>query len=477
METAETRAKLANAIRSLQSSGDTASIPNLVSAYKAKYQTTAAPITPSVPISNAQAGANQAANLVFKPIAPIIGNSIKDAFNSGVNQTKEGYNQAKNATNPLELLEGGGKLAAGAISSLFSPLAPVFAPISSASNYVGDKVGDIPEVQKFAMSRTGQNVTRGVEDLANINTIAGGVAGTMELAPKINAGIKTLDTNLGKVRGKVLSTTPGGVKINEMISPKPTPKQAQIAQLEGRLYQGKSPSLFREGTSDKIATSNKTFNATQTILDKIPNASKMSPAELYTAVDNNITTIAENLKPQMQAVPIKPETIEKINTDWESLKKNQIEDAPATEEPNVMKRQGKFEAFLKKSESGNINDLWETRKAYDNSIPDGVKKANSFSSESLQLQKDEWLQNRTVLNNAINDNVSGMGATSQKAFSDMSNLYEAKTNLTAKTKVNEAALSKVNQFLKDNPTTAKILGGATIYEILKHLGLKLPLGL
>lgn len=42
METADTRAKLANGIRQLQASGDTASIDKLVSAYKAKYQTTQA---------------------------------------------------------------------------------------------------------------------------------------------------------------------------------------------------------------------------------------------------------------------------------------------------------------------------------------------------------------------------------------------------------------------------------------------------
>jgi hypothetical protein len=43
METQETRDKLANAIKDLQSKGDTASIDSLVGAYKAKYQTPKAP--------------------------------------------------------------------------------------------------------------------------------------------------------------------------------------------------------------------------------------------------------------------------------------------------------------------------------------------------------------------------------------------------------------------------------------------------
>ena len=46
METAESRAKLANAIRTMQANGQSAQIPSLVSAYKAKYQSTPAPVAP-----------------------------------------------------------------------------------------------------------------------------------------------------------------------------------------------------------------------------------------------------------------------------------------------------------------------------------------------------------------------------------------------------------------------------------------------
>ena len=262
--------------------------------------------------------------------------------------------------------------------------------------------------------------------------------------------------------------------ITEMISPKPTVKEARLAQTQGRLVEGKSPTLFKAGTEDKILPSQKTLNASKTIMENIPNASKLKPTELYKAVDETISKTATELRPKMVKTPIKPETVDKINTEWEALKKSQILEAPATEEINVAKRQAKFESLLRKSGNGTHADLWDTRVLYDESIPDGVKKATSLSPESLQIQKEEWLQNRDILNSAINDNAFGMGKESQDAFAKMTNLYEAKTGLLSKAKVNEAALSKFNQFLKDNPKTAKILGGVTAYEVLKNLGVPIP---
>ncbi len=253
-------------------------------------------------------------------------------------------------------------------------------------------------------------------------------------------------------------------KLTEMISPKATTK---LAQTQGRLVPGKEPTLFKAGTEDKILPSKKTLSASETITKNIPNASKMKPTELYSAVDKNITDTATKLRPQMEATPIKPETVDKINNDWEALKKTQMADAPATEEANVAKRQAKFEALLRKSGSGTHADLWDTAIAYDNSVPDAVKKANSLSSESLQLQKEEWLDNRKILSDA-------MGKSNIPEFKQMSDMYEAKNGLLSKAKVNDAAMSKVNQFLKDNPKVAAGLGGATIYEIAKHLGIPLP---
>ncbi len=264
-------------------------------------------------------------------------------------------------------------------------------------------------------------------------------------------------------------------KITEMIAPKATAKEARLAQSQGRFVEGKAPTLFKSGTPDTILPTKKTLSASETIVNKIPNAAKMSPSELYTAVDNNITKTAKELRPQMEKTPIKSETIQKINSEWDTLKKQQISNAPATEEVNVAKRQAKFESLLKKSGSENHADLWDTRVNYDNSISANVKKANSLSPESLQIQKEEWLQNRAILNNAINDNAAGMGTKSQKAFQDMSNLYEAKNNILSKAKVNKEPLpSKAKQFLTNHPVISGAVGGGTLYGAAKKIGVPLP---
>lgn len=278
------------------------------------------------------------------------------------------------------------------------------------------------------------------------------------------------------------ATADSTAKITDMISPKPTVKEARLAQTQGRFVDGKAPTTFRAGTEDTILPSKKTVSAANTVSENIPGASKMSPSTLYSAIDDSITKKAQFLRPQMEATPIKPQTAEKINSEWDDLKQQQLQDAPKVygqngeikPDANVINRQQKFESLLKKSGSGNHADLWDTRVNYDNSIPDNVKKATIISPESLQAQKEEWLQNRAILNDAINDNVSGMGPVSQKAFSDMSDLYEAKNGLLSQTKVSGAKMSKFNQFLKDNPKVSAALGGASLYEIAKHLGVPLP---
>jgi hypothetical protein len=164
-----------------------------------------------------------------------------------------------------------------------------------------------------------------------------------------------------------------------------------------------------------------------------------------------------------------------MTTDWEKLKQTQIADAPASEELNVAKRQDKFQSFMDKTKLNNFNDLWETAKSYDATIPDRVKQANNLSSESVQLQKDEWMDNRSILKQAINDTENGLGETSRAPFSDMHDMYEAQNGILSKAKINQTgAPSKAVQFMKDHPVLRKgaaIAGaGAVGVPIVKSLG-------
>ena len=119
--------------------------------------------------------------------------SISKAFQGGLEQTKQGYSQAKEAKNPLELLEGSIKMGAGVINTALSPTAPVMKPVEKVVEKVSDKISDIPAVQEFAQSKAGEIASRITEDVANLNTIVGAVAGVKASAkvPKVAGEVAT----------------------------------------------------------------------------------------------------------------------------------------------------------------------------------------------------------------------------------------------------------------------------------------------
>lgn len=114
--------------------------------------------------------------------------TIKDAAVAGYNKAKEGHAQARDATNPLQLLEGSVKLAAGVADTVFSPFAPITKPLEKGFNKSIDEISDNPAIQKFAGTKAGEITARVAEDVANTSTIAGAVAGAME-TPKIGTAI------------------------------------------------------------------------------------------------------------------------------------------------------------------------------------------------------------------------------------------------------------------------------------------------
>ncbi len=265
------------------------------------------------------------------------------------------------------------------------------------------------------------------------------------------------------------------VSITDKITPKLTVKETRLATKEGRLLKGKDPTLLRGGTPDTVIPSDKVIKSSQTIQREIPGAAKMKEPELYTALEGRTSDMAQKLKPEMRKVPIKPETIDKITSDWETIKKSQLNDPYTPNNVNVKKLQSDFETRLRKSKADSMDDLWETRKGYDASVPINVKQATSLSSDSLQAQKEIWLQNRKILNDAMNDLENGMGETSKKAFADMTDMYHAKENLLSKAKVvNEGQLSKIKQWVKENPWKSAVGGYLGGKAVEKTTGINIP---
>ena len=252
-------------------------------------------------------------------------------------------------------------------------------------------------------------------------------------------------------------------KIAELISPKLTAKEVRLAQSQGRIVPGKLPTIFRSGTPDQVLTSDKVAEAAFSIRKNIPGASKLSEPDLYTALEARTMDMAKKLKPEMQAVKVKPETLQHIDSEWSSLKKLQLEAADATEEANVLKQQIQFESRLNKikKEGVNYDDLWQERIAYDDSIPETVKKANQLSDSRLLQKKEIWLQNRDILNKVITNAENDLGDKVFKEFKDMSNMYQAKTNLLSKATVSlKKEQSKLVQWIKDHPYISGLVAGS-----------------
>lgn len=137
--------------------------------------------------------------------------AVREAFDAGVSQMKKGFEQAEQATNPLEAVESGITFGAGAIGSAFSPLAPVTKPtIGKAIEYTSEKISDIPAVQKFATTKAGETTARVAENVANLSTIAGTAAGFVQ-APKVGgafvSGARGVTSKVGKTAEYAKSVT------------------------------------------------------------------------------------------------------------------------------------------------------------------------------------------------------------------------------------------------------------------------------
>lgn len=107
---------------------------------------------------------------------------VNESATSGIEQVKQGFHDFQQAgLNPIKNLEAGLKGAAGIVNTALSPIAPLFKPVGDVINYVGDKISDIPEVQHFANSGLGNITSRVAEDVNNLMTVAGTVAGIEQI--------------------------------------------------------------------------------------------------------------------------------------------------------------------------------------------------------------------------------------------------------------------------------------------------------
>lgn len=138
-----------------------------------------------------------------------ISDVIARNFKSGINQVKEGFSQA-DASNPNNnvgtFFKGIGNIGSGAINTILSPISPATeSTIGKATNFVANKISDIPAVQKFADTGAGQAIASGAQDVANYANIAGAVGGALEV-PKVGSVVRDTSGNIVGKAQDALST-------------------------------------------------------------------------------------------------------------------------------------------------------------------------------------------------------------------------------------------------------------------------------
>lgn len=140
------------------------------------------------------------------------GQNISSAFKGGIDQAKQGYQQATQAKNPIDALGAGMKEVAGVTQAAFSPLAPAFEPINKGINYAADKLSDTSLIKGAAGNQietpngTQYQPNEGADSLASFladtSTVLGATAG-------LGVGPKTGGVT-GGPKGPTSTPPPGG---------------------------------------------------------------------------------------------------------------------------------------------------------------------------------------------------------------------------------------------------------------------------
>lgn len=170
------------------------------------------PFTPGMPVQPAPPGppAPFLSNLGFPKgnigVAGIKGvlGMVKDQAIGAAQQIKQGISEQ----NPVggtftKLITGTGKVLGGLAGIVTAPFAPVANVVGSIINKgIAEPISNIPAVQQFATSPTGQKVATAAETIANYANAAGVVGGLVAGGPTVAKKVSDTATQVGELPGK-----------------------------------------------------------------------------------------------------------------------------------------------------------------------------------------------------------------------------------------------------------------------------------
>ncbi len=219
-------------------------------------------------------------------------NPIKNAFSSGVNEVKQGYETSKQGAesgNVFDLVGGATHIVTGIGGAVASPLAPVLQrPIGAAVGGVSDAISNSPAVQSFANSGAGKvasGIAGTVAQGANlVGTVGGGMAGAEQIhGLATDHPIFKSSTDLTSAEGDLNTASRQGVNAQKLMN-----TQAQVFNQglgenfknAGMQLQQTNPGLKMELPSDAVDAlaeikATKNFALPEDLLQTIPDINKV----------------------------------------------------------------------------------------------------------------------------------------------------------------------------------------------------------
>lgn len=301
-----------------------------------------------------------------------------------------------------------------------------------------------------------------IEGGINIATAATGVKTVTAAGPTVKAAGKRAVIKAAEVAEEAAAAAKKAIPkvktvvrpkrlagLEEKISPKLTIKEKRRALQEGRVIETKESFLFGK-KPDKVIASGRIKKAAITLDRLLPKATKASRSTLIKKTNELVRGISEKLRPNLKKVKVAEDQLNDVVNSWTALKQKQLNLPEFEIQPGVFKKeQNLFESRVNSLvDKDNLSDVWDSRIAYDKTIPENVKQATLQSSEALQFRKDMWLDNRRILSDMIEKLSDDLEKSTKAAFDDMSDLYLARQNIISRgevaTKASPGVISRRN---------------------------------
>ena len=306
------------------------------------------------------------------------------------------------------------------------------------------------------------------------------VAPSIKVAKNATASVVSkAESKINQARSGVVNKfrSSGGVgvgsgragRLADLLSPKLTTKEKGRAISEGRVTAGKSVPFLGKFADQIDAPDN-----IKRLVDIIETDLKIKADDTVFTIRPKLAAavadLSEELKPKLSAIELKKDLITDLKKRSAAFAKEQAEDPEFLAFAGSSKAQKNFLNFVEElgKEGKTYQDVWDARKAYDKTVSKSVKEAiDGQSAPSTVLQRDIWLQNRSLLNNAIEELGDGVGRDVRNSFEKMKYYYEGLQNIERKADVDQKGSFVINKsdIITGAATTAGLGGLVSIFSL------------